>query len=177
MKAAGVTFAEALSVWLRIGVLSFGGPAAQIALMHRILVEERGWLAERQYMNALSFCMMLPGPEAMQLATWAGWRMHGVAGGLVAGLSFVMPGAVVVLVLSAIYVAWGATAPMQAIFLGIKAAVIVIVIEALLKISRRALVRADHWMLAGLAFVAIFFFAVPFPFDRICGRDLGLCHK
>ncbi|SHL48981.1 chromate efflux transporter [Roseibium suaedae] len=154
---------NAAAVWLKIGVLSFGGPAAQIALMHRVLVDERKWLTERQYLNALSFCMMLPGPEAMQLATWSGWRLHGTLGGLIAGLAFVMPGALVILALAGLYAAFGAAPLTQALFLGIKCAVIIIVVEALLRIGKRALKGADQWILAALAFIGIFCFAVPFP--------------
>ena len=158
-----VTFEAALPVWLRIGLLSFGGPAGQIALMHRMLVDERKWLDEATYLAALNFCMLLPGPEAMQLATYAGWRMHGLRGGLAAGLLFVMPGALVILALSMIYGAWGNVPVMQATFVGIKAAVLAIVVEALLRIARRALKRQSDWVIAGLAFVAIFFLTVPFP--------------
>ncbi|MBL8565703.1 MAG: chromate efflux transporter [Hyphomicrobiaceae bacterium] len=157
------TFSEALATWGRIGVLSFGGPTAQIALMHRIVVDEKRWLSEQQYLNALSFCMLLPGPEAMQLATYAGWRLHGLAGGLAAGLLFVLPGAAVVLALSMIYAAFGNVPLVEAIFFGVKAAVLVIVIEALLRISKRALKASWHWVLAGLSFAAIFFLGLPFP--------------
>ena len=158
-----VAFSEALRVWFKIGLLSFGGPAAQIALMHRMVVEERNWLTERQYLNALSFCMLLPGPEAMQLATYAGWRLHGIAGGLAAGLAFVLPGAAVVLALSMIYAAFGNVPFVEAIFLGVKAAVLVIVIEALLRIAKRALDGREAWVLAGLSFIGIFFLALPYP--------------
>lgn len=158
-----VSFADAFAVWTKIGLLSFGGPAAQIALMHRMVVEERNWLTERQYLNALSFCMLLPGPEAMQLATYAGWRLHGIAGGLAAGLMFVIPGAAVVLALSMIYAAFGNVPLVEAIFLGVKAAVLVIVIEALLRIAKRALNGTEAWIIAGLAFVGIFFLALPYP--------------
>jgi len=144
-------------------MLSFGGPTAQIALMHRVLVDEKKWLSEGQYLNALSFCMLLPGPEAMQLATYAGWRLHGLRGGLAAGLLFVAPGAAVVLALSMIYAAFGNVPLVEAIFLGVKAAVLVIVVEALLRISKRALKGRENWIIAGLAFVGIFFFALPFP--------------
>ncbi len=150
-------------VFLKIGLLSFGGPAAQIALMHRMLVDERDWLTEKQFLNALSFCMLLPGPEAMQLATYAGWRLHGVLGGLIAGLLFVLPGAAVIFALALLYVTYGDLPLVGTLFLGVQAVAVVIVVEALLKVSKRALHGTTHWVLAGLAFVAIFFFAVPFP--------------
>ena len=156
-------FKEAAAVWLKNGLLSFGGPAAQIALMHRLIVEERGWLTERQFLNALSFCMLLPGPEAMQLATYAGWRLHGVAGGLMAGLAFVLPGAAVVLALAMVYAQFGNVPFVEAMFLGVKAAVLVIVIEALLRISRRALKGAGAWTIAALSFIGIFFLSLPYP--------------
>jgi chromate transporter len=162
-EATRPTWAEAQGAFARIGLLSFGGPAAQIALMQRILVDEKKWLGDKQFLSALSFCMLLPGPEAMQLATYAGWRLHGVAGGLMAGLWFVLPGAAVVLALSAIYAAFGQVPIVEALFFGIKAAVLVIVIEALLRVAKRALKATWHWALAGAAFLAIFFAAVPFP--------------
>jgi chromate transporter len=154
---------EISRVFGRIGVLSFGGPAAQIALMHRELVEERGWLGEKEFLSALSFCMLLPGPEAMQLATFAGWKLRGVTGGLIAGLLFVLPGAGVVLALAILYAYLGALSFVQALFLGVQAAVVVIVIEALLRVARRALRAPFDWAVAGLAFLAIFAFGVPFP--------------
>lgn len=157
------SLASLFSVFLKIGLLSFGGPAAQIALMHRMLVDERDWLTEKQFLNALSFCMLLPGPEAMQLATYSGWRLHGVIGGLIAGALFVVPGAAVIFVLALLYVTYGQMPLVSALFLGVQAVAVVIVVEALLKVSRRALVGTGHWVIAGLAFAAIFFFAVPFP--------------
>jgi chromate transporter len=157
------SFREALNAWSRIGLLSFGGPTAQIALMHKVIVDEKKWLTEQQYLNALGFCMLLPGPEAMQLATYAGWRLHGLKGGLAAGLLFVLPGALVVLALSAIYAGYGQLPFIEAIFFGIKAAVLVIVVEALLRIAKRALKLQEHWIIAALSFVSIFFFALPFP--------------
>jgi chromate transporter len=157
------TFGEAFTTWTRIGLLSFGGPTAQIALMHKVIVDEKKWLTEQQYLNALSFCMLLPGPEAMQLATYSGWRLHGLRGGLAAGLMFVLPGALVVLALAMIYTAFGKVPFVEAIFFGVKAAVLVIVIEALLRVAKRALKLPEHWAIAALSFVAIFFFAVPFP--------------
>lgn len=147
----------------RIGILSFGGPAAQIALMHKVLVDEKSWLSEKQYLNALSFCMLLPGPEAMQLATYAGWRVRGVFGGLLAGLLFVLPGAFVILALASIYAYFGDVPLMAALFLGVKATVLIIVIEALLKVSKRALKRTTHWVMAAIAFIGIFFLSMPFP--------------
>ncbi len=157
------TLGEATRVWAKIGVLSFGGPAAQIALMHREIVDERNWLSEKQYLNALSFCMLLPGPEAMQLATYAGWRLHGTVGGLIAGLLFVLPGAAVVLALATTYAIFGTVPLVYALFLGVKAAVVIIVIEALMRVSKRALQRVEHWVIAFLAFVGIFFLTLPYP--------------
>jgi chromate transporter len=157
------SFKEALAVWAKIGVLSFGGPAGQIALMHRVLVDERRWISEERFLHALNFCMLLPGPEAMQLATYVGWRLHGTLGGLVAGLLFVLPGALVVLALSIAYALFGHVPLVEAAFVGIKAAVLVIVIEALFRVARRALRRPQDWIIAAAAFIAIFFFAVPFP--------------
>ena len=158
-----VALADLFRQFLRIGLLSFGGPAAQIALMHRVLVDERGWLNERQFLNALSFCMLLPGPEAMQLATYAGWRLRGIAGGLVAGLLFVIPGALVIFVLATLYVLFADLPLVDTLFLGVQAAAVVIVVEALARISRRALHGTAQRIIAGLAFVAIFALGVPFP--------------
>lgn len=147
----------------RIGLLSFGGPAAQIALMHRVLVDERRWLTEKDYLSALSFCMLLPGPEAMQLATWAGWRVKGTFGGVVAGGLFVLPGALVVLALTMAYAAYGAIPFVQAAFLGVQAAVIAIVIEALIRVSRKALQGRAALIIAALSFSALFLLNLPFP--------------
>ncbi len=158
-----VSAGDLFRTFLRIGLLSFGGPAAQIALMHRTLVDEKRWLTERQFLDALGFCMLLPGPEAMQLATYAGWRLRGLGGGLVAGLLFVGPGALVIFALALVYVVYGAVPLVQVLFAGVKAAVLVIVLDALMKVARRALKGTAHWLPAGIAFAAIFFFAVPFP--------------
>jgi len=147
----------------RIGLLSFGGPAAQISLMHDELVDQRKWLSEQQFLGALSFCMLLPGPEAMQLATYAGWRMRGIPGGLIAGLLFVVPGALVILSLALIYAWFGQVPLVQALFIGIKAAVVAIVIKALWSLSKKALKKSSHLMLAALAFCAMFFLSIPFP--------------
>src|ERR1700742_3666830 len=133
------TFREATAVWAKIGLLSFGGPAGQIALMHRMLVDERRWIGEQRFLHALSYCMLLPGPEAQQLAIYIGWLMHGLRGGLVAGILFVLPGACVMLVLSALYALYHDLPAMHALFLGIKAVVLAIVIQAILRIGARAL--------------------------------------
>jgi len=162
-SATPPTFAEALRVWARIGLVSFGGPAGQIALMHRVLVDEKRWIDEQRYLSALNFCMLLPGPEAMQLATYVGWRLHGLTGGLAAGLLFVVPGALVVLALSMLYAAFGKLPLAEALFLGVKAAVLAIVVEALLRVARRSLKGGMEWLIAVAAFVAIFFLKVPFP--------------
>ena len=158
-----VTFNEFFKVFLKIGLLYFGGPAAQISLMHRILVDEEKWLSEQQYLNALGFCMLLPGPEAMQLATYAGWRIRGIPGGLVSGLLFVIPGALIILAFAMIYMLFGSVPIVNALFLGVKAAVLIIVFEALLRVSKRALKVRAHWILAALAFIGIFFLSLPFP--------------
>lgn len=171
------SIAEASRLWAKIGILSFGGPAAQIALMHREVVDERNWLTEKQFLNALSFCMLLPGPEAMQLATYMGWRLHGVMGGLIAGLLFIIPGAIIIAALAGAYSVWGAMPLAAAVFLGIKATVVVIVIEALLRLSKRALKRIDHWILAAIAFAAIFFLNVPFPLIVLAAGIWGALNR
>ncbi len=155
--------AELVRVFGRIGLLSFGGPAAQISLMHQELVENRPWLDEQTYLRALSLCMLLPGPEAMQLATYAGWRLRGVTGGLIAGALFVLPGACVIAILVGLYAAFGDLPLVQAGFLGVKATVIVIVLQALRNLSRKALTDTQHRAIAGLGFLAIFALNLPFP--------------
>jgi chromate transporter len=169
----GPSLPEALRVWLKIGVLSFGGPAGQIAMMHRILVDEKQWIDEQRYLTGLNFCMLLPGPEAMQLATYVGWRLHGLKGGLAAGLLFVLPGAALMLVLSLMYAAFGQVPLSAALFTGVKAAVLAIVVEALLRIARRALKGQTDFWLAGLAFAAIFFARVPFPIIVLAAAAFG----
>ncbi len=171
--ATSPSFAEALKVWTRIGLTSFGGPAGQIALMHKILVDEKKWLDERTYLLALNFCTLLPGPEAMQLATYSGWRLHGTKGGLAAGLLFVLPGAAVILALSIMYAEFGSVPAVSALFTGIKAAVLAIVIEALLRISKRSLKGTTEYAIAALSFAAIFFFQVPFPIIVIAAGVYG----
>lgn len=158
-----VTQATLWSAFGRIGIYSFGGPAAQIAVMNRVLVDETRWLTERQFLNGLSFCMMLPGPEAMQLATYAGWRVSGWRGGLLAGGLFVLPGALVMLALAWTYAAFGTLPLVEALFLGIKAAVLVIVLQALGRVARKALDTTAHWALAVAAFVGLFFLQLPYP--------------
>ncbi|MFT5258975.1 MAG: chromate transporter [Saprospiraceae bacterium] len=157
------SFREATKLWWKIGLLSFGGPAAQIALMHKLIVDQMRWMSEKEYLNALSFCMLLPGPEAMQIATYAGWRQHGTVGGLIAGLLFVLPGAFVILAMAIIYAYFGNVPFIQALFLGVKAAVLIVVVEALLKISKRALKGLQPKVIAVLAFIGIFLLNVPFP--------------
>ena len=167
-------FRALLRVFTRIGLLSFGGPAGQIALMHRELVEERRWIAEEQYLHALNFCHLLPGPEAQQLATWIGWKLHGIRGGLAAGLLFVLPGALVILALTMLYAFAARLDWFAALFLGIKAAVLAIVIQALLRIAGRALDTAFKRALALAAFLALFLFAAPFPLVVLGAGALGM---
>jgi chromate transporter len=163
MTALPPNLSELTLTFAKIGLLSFGGPAGQIALMHRILVDEKEWLEERQFLNALNFCMLLPGPEAMQLATYSGWLMHGVRGGLVAGLLFVLPGALVLFALSAAYVFLGDQDWMAGLLFGLKAAVLALVLEALLRVSKRALKHRFAYLLAASAFLAIALLKLPFP--------------
>ena len=166
-------FSELVQTFFKIGCLSFGGPAGQIAMMHKMLVDEKKWIAEQPYLNALNFCMLLPGPEAMQLATYIGWRLHGLRGALAAGLLFVIPGALVMLALSMLYAAFGKLPVAEALLVGVKAAVLAIVVEALLKIAKRGLKADADKALAVLAFVAIFFFAVPFPVIVLAAAIFG----
>jgi chromate transporter len=162
-SAPAPSLADLTRAFANIGILSFGGPAAQIALMHRVVLDEKRWVEEADYLRALSFCMLLPGPEAMQLATWIGWRLHGVKGGLIAGGLFVLPGAAIVLALSLVYAAIGDVPLVQALFAGVQAAIIAIVIEALIKVSKRALKTKEAYLIAIAAFVALFFLKLPFP--------------
>jgi len=168
------TFRELLRVFTRIGLTSFGGPAGQIALMHRELVEERAWVSEEQYLHALNFCHLLPGPEAQQLATWIGWKLHGWRGGFAGGMLFVIPGALVILGLSMLYALAANLDWFAAIFLGIKAAVLAIVVQALLRIAGRALNTRFKQGLAVAAFIALFFFDLPFPLVVLGSGALGM---
>jgi chromate transporter len=164
---------EIWQVFGRIGLLSFGGPAAQIALMHQELVDKRNWLSEDQFLRALSFCMLLPGPEAMQLATYAGWQRAGIKGGLIAGGLFVAPGAIVIAVLALLYGIYGGLSVVQALFVGVKAVVIVIVLAALIKITKRALITRQHRVIALGSFLALCLFAVPFPVVVLAAGIMG----
>jgi chromate transporter len=150
-------------VWAEVAALSFGGPAGQIAVMHRILVEQKKWIGEARFLHALNYCMLLPGPEAQQLAIYIGWLLHRTKGGLVAGTLFVLPGLISIMVLSWIYAAYGNVGIVQALFFGLKAAVLAIVLEAVVRIGRRSLKNNVMRMIAVAAFVAIFFYSVPFP--------------
>ncbi|RCW79677.1 chromate efflux transporter [Paracoccus lutimaris] len=167
------TLAEATRIWARIGLLSFGGPAGQIALMHRVLVEEQKWLGEKRFLHALNYCMLLPGPEAQQLAVYIGWLMHRTAGGIIAGLLFVLPGMVSIMVLSWIYAIWGQTGLVGGLFFGLKAAVLAIVVQAVIRIGRRALKSRAMLAIAAASFIAIFAFAVPFPLIVLVAGLIG----
>ncbi|HRF08953.1 MAG TPA: chromate efflux transporter [Xanthobacteraceae bacterium] len=167
------TFAEAVRVWLRIGLLSFGGPAAQIALMHRILVEEKRWISDRRFLHALNYCMLLPGPEATQLAAYIGWLLHKIRGGVVAGMFFILPGIVAIMALSWIYVIAGQLGIVAALFFGMKAAILAVVLEAVQRIGRRILNSAPLIALAAFAFVAIYFLNVPFPLVVLAAGIIG----
>jgi chromate transporter len=162
-QAHGVAFAEAFSVWLRVALLSFGGPAGQIAVMHRILVDDKRWVSESRFLHALNYCMLLPGPEAQQLATYIGWLMHRTAGGLMAGGLFILPGIISIMALSWIYAAFGNVGMVAALFFGLKAAVLAIVLQAVARVGSRALKNNLMRWLAAVAFLAIFFVDVPFP--------------
>jgi chromate transporter len=172
LKAAP-SFAEALPVWLKIGLLGFGGPAGQIALLHKEIVETRDWVDEDEFARALSFCMLLPGPEAQQLATWLGWRLHGIRGGVAAGLLFVLPGLLVMLGLSALYVAHGRSDWAAPVLLGLKAAVVALVLQALLKIGKRAVKDGLTAFVSGAAFMLLAFTTIPFPLVVLGAGVLG----
>ena len=171
--AAMPTFGEALRVWLKVGLLSFGGPAGQIALLHREVVDDRRWVSDARFLHALNFCTLLPGPEAQQLATYLGWLLHGVRGGVAAGVLFVLPGMVVMLGLSILYATLGEVPVVSALFFGLKCAVLVLVVEALLRVARRALKTNAAWALAAAAFVALYAFGVPFPVVVLAAALIG----
>ncbi len=173
VPAHGVLLAEASLVWARVALLSFGGPAGQIAVMHRIIVVEKKWVPESRFLHALNYCMLLPGPEAQQLATYIGWLMHRTLGGLIAGGLFILPGVVSIMALSVIHALWGNVGLVGALFFGLKAAVLAIVIEAVVRIGRRGLRSQLMKLLAAASFVGIFFFAVPFPVIILAAALLG----
>jgi chromate transporter len=162
-KKTVVTYREALRVWLRVALLSFGGPAGQIAVMHKILVEEKKWIDENRFLHALNYCMFLPGPEAQQLATYIGWLLHRTRGGLTAGLLFILPGFLSILALSIVYALFQQVQWVEALFFGLTSAVLAVVVEAVLRIGKKALKNEVMVSLAILAFVGIFFFNLPFP--------------
>jgi chromate transporter len=172
-KGHGIRFAEALRVWARIAALSFGGPAGQIAVMHRILVEEKRWIGENRFLHALNYCMLLPGPEAQQLAVYIGWLLHKTKGGLIAGILFVLPGLISIMALSLIYVIFGQVDVVRGLFFGLKAAVLAIVLEAVVRIGRRAMKNKVMLGIAAAAFIAIFFLHVPFPLIILVAGVLG----
>jgi len=174
VKAEPVPFRDAVRVWTRVGLQSFGGPAGQIAVMHRILVDEKRWVSEERFLHALNYCMLLPGPEATQLATYIGWLLHGVRGGLAAGVLFVLPGIVSLLGLSILYALYRDLGAVAAMLFGLKAAVLAVVVEALVKIGKRVLKNRLLVAVAALAFCAIFFFAVPFPLIVGSAAAIGL---
>jgi chromate transporter len=169
----GISFGEAFRVWLRVALLSFGGPAGQIAVMHRILVEEKNWISESRFLHALNYCMLLPGPEAQQLATYIGWLLHRTAGGIMAGGLFILPGVICIMALSYIYAAFGNVGMVEALFFGLKAAVLAIVIQAVVRVGKRALRNRIMIGLAAGAFIAIFFFNVSFPVIIITAGVIG----
>ena len=173
VDAHAVTFREAFFVWCRIAALSFGGPAGQIAVMHRILVEEKKWIGDTRFLHALNYCMLLPGPEAQQLAVYIGWLMHRTLGGVVAGTLFVLPGLVSIMVLSWIYAGFGSIGGVQALFFGLKAAVLAIVLEAVIRIGKRALKNGTMIAIAGAAFIAIFVLGVQFPWIIAAAAVIG----
>ncbi len=173
VPAHGVSLGEAFEVWLRIALLSFGGPAGQIAVMHRIVVQERHWISEARFLHALNYCHLLPGPEAQQLAIYIGWLMHRTRGGLIAGVLFVLPGVIALMALSWVYVVWGNVGFVAGLFFGLKAAVFAVVVEAVLRIGRRALKSRLAVWIAAAAFVALFCFAVPFPLAVAAAASAG----
>src|SRR5215204_3423912 len=163
VKTRSVSFAEAFRFWLKLGFISFGGPAGQIAIMHRELVERRRWISEERFLHALNYCMLLPGPEAQQLAIYIGWLLHRTWGGIVAGAFFVIPSIFVLLALSYIYAAHGNVPAVAGVLSGFKPIVVAMVVEAVIKIGGKAIKRRAHFVVAAAAFVAIYFLRVPFP--------------
>ncbi len=177
MTTAPPSLSELTAASFRIGCLGFGGPAGQIALMHRIFVDEKKWIGEDEYLHALNYCTLLPGPEAQQLATYAGWQLHGVRGGIIAGALFVLPGALLVFGLTRLYATLGTTPIVSALFYGIKAAVIGFILEALWKVGKRALKTRTDLVIAALAFLGLFLFALPFPLVIGAAAAFGLARS
>ncbi len=175
--ASHPTFREAVRTWAYVGLNSFGGPAGQIAVMHRVLVDEKRWVSEVRFLHALNYCMLLPGPEAQQLATYIGWLLHGTRGGLVAGTLFIVPGIVVIMLLSYLYAGFQDVTLVQSVFFGLKAAVLAIVVEAVIRIGKRAIKTRFAIAIAAAAFIAIFFFSVPFPIIIAGAAVLGLARQ
>ncbi len=169
-----VTFGEAFRFWLKLGFISFGGPAGQIAIMQRELVEQKKWIDQDDFLHALNYCMLLPGPEAQQLATYIGWRLHGIRGGIVAGAFFVVPSIFFLLILSYIYAAYGNLPAVSAILDGFKAVVVAIVVEAVFKIAKKAFKTSWHIVISVLSFAAIYFLQIPFPLIIIGAAILGI---
>src|SRR5947199_4779199 len=172
-QSHGVSLSEAFRVWLRVAALSFGGPAGQIAVMHRIIVDEKKWVGESRFLHALSYCMLLPGPEAHQLTIYIGWLMHRWPGAIVAGGLFVVPGIVSIMALSYVYAAFGSVPAVAALFFGLKAAVLAIVLQAVHRVGSRALKSRPMLVLAALAFIGIFFLGVPFPLIVLAAGVIG----
>ena len=169
----GVSLGAAFRVWARVAMLSFGGPAGQIAVMHRIIVEEKRWIGENRFLHALNYCMLLPGPEAQQLATYIGWLMHRTLGGVIAGVLFVLPGVISIMALSIVYALFGKVGIVSALFFGLKAAVLAVVLQAVVRIGGKALKNRIMVGLAAAAFIAIFFFGVPFPIIVLTAGIIG----
>src|SRR5688500_17965629 len=169
-----VAFVEAFRFWVKLGFISFGGPAGQIAIMHRELVDRRRWISEERFLHALNYCMLLPGPEAQQLAIYIGWLLHRTWGGIVAGAFFVIPSIFILLALSYIYAAYGNLPAVAGVLAGFKPVVVAIVVEAVIKIGGKALKRSAHFVIAALVFVSIYFLHVPFPLIVLAAAIIGL---
>lgn len=170
------TFNEAIKFWIKLGWISFGGPAGQIAIMHEYLVDKKKWISDKKFLHALNYCMLLPGPEAQQLATYTGWLLHGTKGGLAAGVFFVLPSVLILLLLSIIYVTFGDLPWVSALFQGLKPAVVAIVILAMIKIAKKSLITNYHYIIAILSFIAIYFFNISFPLIILGNIIFALIH-
>jgi len=171
------TLFDAFKVWLKISLLSFGGPAGQISIMHKFLVEQKQWISDKRFLHALNYCMLLPGPEAQQLATYIGWLLHRTFGGLIAGLLFIIPGVIIILILSILYAEFQELKLINALFFGLKAAVLAVVIEAIIKIGKRALKNKAMYAIAFGTFIGIFFLSIPFPILIIIAAIIGVIEE